>query len=588
MKHSPRLLIVDDDAGIRETLRDILQEKGFAAVAVSSGREAIRLCNENSFSVVLVDIKLDDMSGPDIVKSISTLSPETEYIYITGHASLDTAIEAIKQEQIISYEVKPLDPDRLISILEQVMKRKEAESQLRKAHEKLALKVRERTRELGEAIREKDAAKLALDAIFFSIPDGILTVDPEMRVLQKNKVLISGHSIETGRVLDPGKNQYHGEFYNVLRHTLKTKKPVRELRVELKRSEGGKQVLILNTAPLLNSHNSFIGALLIIRDISELAALEEKLLERERFRNIVGKSRKMQEVYDLTTRLADVDTTILITGESGTGKELIVETLHHLSPRSLAPLVRVNCSALHENLLESELFGHIQGSFTGAIRDREGRIEMAESGILFLDEIGEISSRIQLQLLRFLESREYERVGESQTKKANVQVVTATNLDLADRVRTGQFREDLYYRLKVMVINLPPLRERSEDIPLLTNHFISMFNSMYKKTINGAATEVLKLFMEYTWPGNVRELKHVVEHACIICPGDLVEPVHLPGDFFVQHADATPEKISRVTREDILAMLDKTDWNMAKTARRFGMSRATLYNKLKQHEIKRP
>ena len=306
---------------------------------------------------------------------------------------------------------------------------------------------------------------------------------------------------------------------------------------------------------------------------------------------LVGQSRKMRDIFALTRQLAAVDTTVLITGESGTGKELIAEALHELGPRAQKPLVRVNCSALAPSLLESELFGHVRGAFTGAVKDTVGRFQAAQGGTLFLDEIGDIPQSVQIRLLRFLEQKEYERVGDHATIRADVRVVAATNVNLLHKVREGLFREDLYYRLRVVEIALPPLRERAEDIPLLVEHFVRHFGGKFGKSISGVSGDMLALFLRYPWPGNVRELKHALEHAAVLCPDGTVTSAHLPPELadFAQSRGFDPlhPAAGGPGRGDLLEALNRTDWNKAKAARMLGVSRSTLYRKLLEYNITR-
>jgi DNA-binding NtrC family response regulator len=306
---------------------------------------------------------------------------------------------------------------------------------------------------------------------------------------------------------------------------------------------------------------------------------------------LVGQSRKMRDIFALTRQLAAVDTTVLITGESGTGKELIAEALHALGPRAQKPLVRVNCSALAPTLLESELFGHVRGAFTGAVKDSVGRFQAAQGGTLFLDEIGDIPQSVQIRLLRFLEQKEYERVGDHATIRADVRVVAATNVNLLHKVREGLFREDLYYRLRVVEIALPPLRERAEDIPLLVEHFVRHFGGKFGKAISGVSGDMLALFLRYPWPGNVRELKHALEHAAVLCPEGTIASAHLPPELaeFARSRGFDPlhPAAGGPGRGDLLEALNRTDWNKAKTARMLGVSRSTLYRKLLEYNITR-
>ncbi|MBW2483400.1 MAG: sigma 54-interacting transcriptional regulator, partial [Deltaproteobacteria bacterium] len=272
---------------------------------------------------------------------------------------------------------------------------------------------------------------------------------------------------------------------------------------------------------------------------------------------------------------------------SGTGKELVVEELHRFGERRGKPLVKVNCAALSENLLESELFGHVAGAFTGAVKDKIGRFQRADGGTLFLDEIGEISPRMQLRLLRVLETMEFERVGDSTPIKVNVRVVAATNRDLKQKLAGGDFREDLYYRLKVVEIKLPPLRERAEDIPILVEHFLALFNQKFKKKIKNISTDVWKMFGNYPWPGNVRELENTLEHAFICCHEGAITVNHLPAEFKKLQgsaSDAVP-MTEEQEAEAIRRTLRKARWNKSRAAELLGISRRTIYRKMQKYGI---
>jgi DNA-binding NtrC family response regulator len=456
-----------------------------------------------------------------------------------------------------------------------------AEEELLRHFAGLEETVRRRTRELHET-------QAAMEAVFQSIPDSILSVTEDMMVTHVNEKCRQILDVSIGKVFPAGGGRFQEECRNVLKNTLTAREAVTDYRIEIRKAERVSQVVLVSTSLLKDESNRTAGALLIIHDITRLADLENQLLERRRFRQMVGNSAQLQAIYSNVRKLASVDTTVLITGESGTGKELLVETLHASSNRSAKPLVKVNCAALPENLLESELFGHVRGAFTGAVKDRAGRIEAAEGGILFLDEIGDISPRLQLKLLRFLEVKEYERVGESQTRRADVRIFAATNADMVRKVREGLFREDLYYRLKVMVIHLPPLRERREDIPMLVDHFLAFFNKKFHKSISGIAREVLDILMHYEWPGNIRELKHVLEHAALLAAGSELTTEHLPRDLLATDiATAQDRQPARaLTREALISALRQTDGNKAKTARILKMSRATLYNKMKEFKLR--
>ena len=335
-----------------------------------------------------------------------------------------------------------------------------------------------------------------------------------------------------------------------------------------------------------------MGAVLVIRDITRLTHLEEELKERHQFQSIIGKSEKMQKVYSLLKILANQITTVLITGDSGTGKEVAARALHYGGARANGSFVTVNCSALAESLLESELFGHVKGAFTGADRDKIGRFEAADGGTILLDEIGDISPLIQLKLLRVLQEKEFDRVGESNPRKVDVRVLASTNRNLKEAIRTGKFREDLYYRLNVIQINLPPLRERYEDIPLLINHFCGVFQKSYDKKISAVSDEVLEKFMSYGWPGNVRELEHAIERAFVLCRDQTIQLEHIPTeirDYTPAHINKRlPEDSSNDDPEAIRKALEKTGWNISKAARLLGISRWTLYRRFQKYDISRP
>jgi predicted ATPase/transcriptional regulator with GAF, ATPase, and Fis domain/tRNA A-37 threonylcarbamoyl transferase component Bud32 len=319
-----------------------------------------------------------------------------------------------------------------------------------------------------------------------------------------------------------------------------------------------------------------------------LINLRGDLKKRDRFQNIVGQSERMQEIYSMLEELADQSATVLITGESGTGKELIAEALHFGSIRRTRPFVKVNCAALAETVLESELFGHARGAFTGAVRRKAGRFEKAEDGTVLLDEIGEVSNYFQKRLLRVLQEREFEPVGDATPIKMNARIVATTNRDLAGKVKRGEFRVDLYHRLRVVELNVPPLRDRTDDIPVLVRHFLNQFNEELNKQITDVSQDVLDRFVGYDWPGNVRELKNILHHACIMCKDDVIQIGNLPRDF----ARPSAKKPSSVVvesppgeREGLLQALEKAKWNKTQAARLLGISRRTLYRKLQQYDL---
>ena len=446
------ILVVDDEQIMRESLSAWLQEDGFQVDALDTGKKAIETLQSHHYDVVLLDLKLPDIDGLEILRSCKKFQPNTPVMIITAYASVDTAILAMK-EGAYDYLTKPFNPEEI------------------------------------------------------------------------------SHTL-----------------HNIINHQA------------LKR---------------------------------ENILLKLQLEQRYDYRNIISKSHKMERIFELIGTIADTRSTVLIQGESGTGKELIARAVHYESNRAHHPFVTVSCAALVDSLLESELFGHEKGAFTDAKSRKRGKFELADSGTLLLDEIGDISPKLQLNLLRVLQEREFHRVGGEEHLRVDVRVIAATNRNLEEAVRKGQFREDLYYRLNVISIHLPPLRERKEDIPLLVDHFIVKFNYESGKRVEGISEEALHFLLEHDWPGNVRELENVVERAVIINQGDIITKKDLPPRL-IKHASgglAVPDMphltLQEVERVHIRNTLSENDWNIQKTAKILGIDRSTLYAKIKRYDLKR-
>lgn len=433
-----------------------------------------------------------------------------------------------------------------------------------------------------------------LEAIFRSVKEGIIAVDARSNVINANHAVenICGLRVEKilGNPFPEIQNSCSQSCRRILLDALSKDSEAKEIQIECQRPDRPHQVVMFNSSPLIDMNGNSMGAVLVIRDITKLLGLEKELRGRYQFQNIIGKSKRMQEIYDILEHLASLETTVLITGQSGTGKELVAKALHYAGERAHQAFVKVNCSALPENLLESELFGHVKGAFTGAIKERQGRFQMADGGTILLDEIGDISPLIQLKLLRVLQEKEFERVGESQSKKVDVRVIACTNKDLKKKVKRGEFREDLYYRLKVIEISLPPLRERLEDLPLLVDHFCRLFNRRLKKRIEGVSSDVLSRFMNHGWPGNVRELEHVLEHAFVLCNGPLIMMPHLPPE--MRTCALNEDKLQRrkptskkYNDQEVLDALKKARWNKTKAARLLGIDRRTVHRKINKYKL---
>ncbi|MCG8565794.1 MAG: sigma 54-interacting transcriptional regulator [Desulfobacterales bacterium] len=433
---------------------------------------------------------------------------------------------------------------------------------------------------------EKVRYKSNLEAVFSSVKDGLISVDKTLNIIDLNRSAerICGISRQDGQGQPFGTLELscNCNCLSALEASIASQTSIEypELVCGIGQKE---QVVNVTATPLLDGQSNLKGGLLTVRDQTRLVSLERDMKRRRSYHNIVGKSEALQKIYSLIDTLADLKTTVLITGDSGTGKELIADALHFKSGHPERPMVKVNCGALSENLLESELFGHIKGAFSGAVQDRVGRFEMANGGTIFLDEVGEMSPGMQLRLLRVLQEQEFERVGDSSTIKVDVRIIAATNANLLQAVSGGSFRKDLYYRLKVLELPLPRLRDRKEDIPLLVDHFVEMFNREFGKDIHRLSEDAMKIFMGYEWPGNIRELKHAIEHGFILCSTQVIQMDHLPIEILSAN-DASPNP---ETRQGLLTALERARWNVTQAAKDLHMNRQQLYRKMKKHGISR-
>ena len=447
-KERTRILIVDDEEIVRESLSAWLEKDGYTLATSPDGETAIDRIRKERWSILLVDLKMPGIDGLQVLEQAKKLQPEAAAVIMTAYATVDTAVAAMKIGAY-DYLVKPFDPEELSLMIQKIV---------------------------------------------------------TQQALVRENVLLR-------KVL---KREYH-------------------------------------------------------------------------FRDLISKSPAMQAVFDLARTAARTNSTILILGESGTGKELLARAVHAESPRSQAPFVAMSCAALTETLLESELFGHEKGAFTGANQRRKGKFEMAQGGTLFLDEIGDISPKLQLDLLRVLEDRRFFRVGGSDPVTVDVRIIAATNKDLPKAVADGSFREDLFYRLNVIPINLPPLRERIEDMPLLVEHFLEQLGAEMNKHVEEVSSDAMAMLMAHAWPGNVRELRNVLERAIVVASGRVVEASDLGlKKAATEVGDTNPAaSLEDVEKHHIARVLQEAGGNISQAARTLGIDRATLYNKMKKYQLRK-
>ena len=459
----------------------------------------------------------------------------------------------------------------------------------------------------AQAIEDRLLQRGNIEAILDAVGDGIFTIDERLRIVQFNRAAeeITGFSRDEAlgmSCLEIFRQILAGQECLVCK-AMEREDYVRLVERELARKDGRRRLVLVTTTPMLDAGGRRAGVVVVFRDIQELRELTEQAKGRAAFEGLIGKNHRMQQIYRLIEQVADSMASVLIEGESGTGKELVAKAIHHKSPRANKPFVAVSCATLAESLLESELFGHVKGAFTGAVTAKVGRFELADGGTLFLDEIGDISPAIQLKLLRVLQEHTVERVGESRPRTVNVRIIAATNRDLRHLIAEGKFREDLYYRLKVVPISVPPLRERTDDITLLVGHFVDRFRKQTGKPVTEVTADAISALLDYAWPGNVRELENAIEHAFVRCAGTEIALAHLPRDVRGVPRRPQPRGESRIggpegapgraapspaessERERILRTLNETGWNRTVTARRLRLSRVSLWRKIRKYGI---
>jgi PAS domain S-box-containing protein len=600
-----RILIVDDEASIRLTFEMFLARDGYGPITTAATfEEALVAIQAHSFDLIISDIVLEGARGTDLLRKIRKTGILCPVVMITGFPNLDSAAEAVRYGAF-DYISKPVNKETLLRFVRQALQHWDLEKEKR------------------QLLNENEKYKRYLEAIFSSVNDAIITVDNDMNIIQLNNTAKIWMAYDDANPITNIKSLSEDMGRTCLQDALQVlhnRQAVRGHQFECRKADGNVRMISLNLSPLQDEHNEFNGIVIIARDIT-LPEPDKSSVTRNRFHGFVGSSQAMQKVYKLIENVGKVDTAVLITGESGTGKELAAEALHKESHRRDRPLIKVDCAAIPEDLLESELFGHKKGAFTGADRDRAGQLLQADHGTLFLDEIGDISPRMQLRLLRFLQEKTFTPVGQDTQVKVDVRVIAATNVNLIEKVRKGKFREDLYYRLNVLEIKLPPLRDRESEIsllgdteseiPLLAYHFLSLFREQLKRNINGISYQAMNALSQYPWPGNVRELSHVMERACVLCDeGSTISLEHFPEEI---RSYQVPQKTiptltqsgtslagQQVTttvitntpspyiseKDELIDALKRARGNKSKAARILNVDRSTLYRKMQRHEIK--
>jgi len=445
-------------------------------------------------------------------------------------------------------------------------------------------------------MRKRDPEKF-FNVILNSIADGVFTTDHEGKITFINKAAeeITGFSSKEAI------GHYCFDIFRAdicqtrcaLKETLKTKKEIMNLPVTILNKEGRKIPINISTAVLKNEQGQIIGGVETFRDLSAIEELKKELSQKYTLGDIISKNHFIHDIFNILPNIAESDSTVLIQGASGTGKELFAKAIHHLSRRKEKPFIKVNCGALPDTLLESELFGYVKGAFTDAKKDKPGRFALANEGTIFLDEVGDMSPSLQVKLLRVLQEKEYEPLGSTSPRKTDVRIIAASNRDLSKLVNEDKFRDDLFYRLNVVKIELPPLSQRGEDIPLLIDHFIQKFNAKMGRQITGVSEQALRILLNQNYPGNVRELEIIIEHAFVLCRGTRIELDCLPKeissgqreiDLPASYKEETP--LQKAEAEVIEKALKKYQGNRVKAAQELGIDRTTLWRKMKKYGLR--
>ena len=617
-----KILLIDDEAGIRKLLSISLRSEGYDVITAENGKRGIELFEQEAPSIVLTDIKMPGTDGIGVLRRIKEINPETEVIVITGDGDMKLAVKSL-QLDASDFITKPISKEALSVALKRAEEKLKIKKRLKNYTYNLEKAVKEKTGELEKSYKEmeslcditrKISEKKSLGEAFDFIIDqtkNILSFE-EIAPLILNKEKKGFVKVNGYKDLNIEDREGLVSAIALMRHPMNIDELSARGYPWLKSFDGYESLSLVPIIKeddvigvvilLASDHIVFSGKDLrffylmlsqvagIIRRIAlnneKMKELENKVKMFSGYGGIVGKDHKMQQLYKLILDIAPTDATVLIQGESGSGKELVARAVHLHSYRKDEPFIVVNCSAYPQTLLESELFGHEKGAFTGATHRKLGRFELADKGTLFLDEIGEIPLMSQVKLLRFLQFQKFERSGGVETIEVNIRVIAATNKDLKKEVENGNFREDLYYRLNVIPINIPPLRVRRNDISLLVEHFLKRLNLRGNKKVKGISSEAMDILMRYNWPGNVRELENIIEHAFILTKNEFINGQSLPFDIYsIVNKEQKISSFQDNEKKFLARVLEEYRWNKLQVAKKLNISRSTLYAKLKKYNI---
>jgi len=622
-----KVLFIDDEEGIRKIFSILLRKEGYQVFTAESGEEGLKIFEQEIPPIVITDIKMPGMDGIEVLRRIKGINLGAEVIIITGHGDMDSAIEALKLDAS-DFLIKPVSDEALSVALKRAREKLELKRKLKEYTHNLENLVRERTKELQRAqeqiktfyevsryISENTSLKETIDFILKKIKE-MVNYDYVLPLIFNSKkdnfISIEGYdspnilgnwtqTYSIASMTEPMDMEQWRSKKLPLTGPLKKFSYIASIPIVKEKEVMGSIILASYDSGSLSAQNMrFIYLMLsqtsgVIRRIilqdEQLERLHNQIKMLSGYGDIIGKDPKMQRIYQLILDIAPSNATVLIQGESGTGKELVARAIHMNSPRKDKPFVVVNCSAYPQTLIESELFGYEKGAFTGATQRKLGRFEIAHEGTIFLDEVSEIPLPSQVKILRFLQFQEFERLGGTETIKVNVRVIAATNKDLSEEVKKGNFREDLYYRLNVIPINLPPLRERKGDIPILVEYFLKRLSTQSGKEIKELSPSAMQSLINYNWPGNVRELENVLEYAFVLTKGKVIEAKALPPALRSSGISWNKDKIASLEDNEkkfLIEMLNEFSWNKLQVAKRLGISRSTLYAKLKKYKLEAP